>query len=149
MISFSPYLVYNGDCEEAFNFYKTVFGCESLYIGRYKDVPDEARKFFPNANAEHVMHATLQLNERTAIMGNDNPDIDERSLSSVPRDFYIYLDIDLPEKATRVFNELSDNGQIIVPIAHTFWCNCYGAVTDKFGINWKVTSHGNDHASTS
>ncbi len=46
MISVNPYLVYRGNCEEAFNYYKTVFGGESLYIGRYKDVPEEARKFF-------------------------------------------------------------------------------------------------------
>jgi PhnB protein len=64
MISLNPYLVYQGNCAEAFTFYKSVFGGESLYIGRYKDAPEEARKFFPNAHDESVMHATLQIDAK-------------------------------------------------------------------------------------
>jgi PhnB protein len=141
MISVNPYLVYRGNCEEAFSFYKTVFGSESLYIGRYKDVPEEARKFFPKAHDENVMHATLQIDERTVLMGNDSADIFEQSATSFSRDFYLYLNTDNFEEAIRIFNELSVGGEIIVPIAQTFWSPCYGVLTDKFGIHWKITSH--------
>jgi uncharacterized glyoxalase superfamily protein PhnB len=94
MISINPYLVYNGNCEEAFNFYKKVFGSESLYIGHYKDAPGEAKKFFPNARDENVMHATLQIDETTGIMGNDSADISERAPIPFSRDFYLYLKAD-------------------------------------------------------
>lgn len=140
MISINSYLVFKGDCEEAFNFYKTVFG-GSLYIGHYRDVPEEAKKFFPNAPDENVVHATLQINERTAIMGNDSADTSGQLATSFSKDFYLYLDTDGPKEAVRIFNELSVGGKVTMPIAETFWSPCYGILTDKFGIHWKITSH--------
>jgi PhnB protein len=74
MLSLNPYLVYNGDCEAAFNFYNVIFGAETLYLARDKEVPQEARKFFPNAGDEDIMHGTLIINEKTVIMGNDSLD---------------------------------------------------------------------------
>jgi PhnB protein len=144
MISVNPYLVYKGKCEEAFIFYKTVFGSESLYISHYKDAPEEAKKFFPKAHDENVMHATLQIDERTVIMGNDSADISEQSSMSLSKDFYLYLNAANPKEATRIFNELSVGGKIIIPIAQSFWSSCYGILTDKFGIHWKISSHPNN-----
>jgi PhnB protein len=141
MISINPYIVYKGNCEEAFNFYKTVFGSESLYIGHYRDAPGEEKKFFPNARDEHVMHATLQIDETTGIMGNDSADISEQAPISFSRDFYLYLKVDSPKEAIRIFNELSVGGKTILPIVQTFWSPCYGILTDKFGIHWKITAH--------
>jgi PhnB protein len=141
MISISPYLVYEGNCEEAFNFYNAVFFGESLYIGRYKDVPEDAKKFFPNAVDENVMHAALRIGDGTIIMGNDSPDTNKPSAAAFPRDFYLYINVADPKEAIRIFHELSIGGEIIVPIAETFWSPCYGVLTDKFGIHWKITSH--------
>jgi PhnB protein len=141
MISVNPYLVYQGNCEEAFTFYKTVFRAESLYIGRYKDAPEEARKFFPKAHDENVMHATLLINEKTIIMGNDSADISDQPAMALSRDFYLYLNTDSPKEAIRIFNELSVDGETIMPITQTFWSPCYGILADKFGIHWKITSH--------
>jgi PhnB protein len=141
MISLNPYLVYQGNCAEAFNFYKSVFGGESLYIGRYKDAPEEAKKFFPNAHDESVMHATLQIDERTIIMGNDSADLSDGSAGPISIDFYLYIKTDDPKEANRIFNELSVGGKIIMPIVQTFWSPCYGILADKFGIHWKITSH--------
>jgi PhnB protein len=143
MISVNPYLVYKGNCEEAFSFYKKVFGGKSLYIGRYKDVPEEARKCFPNAHDENVMHATLKIDERTVIMGNDSADISEQSETPFSGDFYLYFNTDNPKEAIRIFNELSVGGEIMMPIVQTFWSPCYGILADKFGIHWKITSHRN------
>jgi PhnB protein len=141
MISLNPYLVYQGNCAEAFTFYKSVFGGESLYIGRYKDAPEETRNFFPNALDENVMHATLQIDERTIIMGNDSADLSAGSAVPISRDFYLYIKTDDPKEANRIFNELSVGAKIIMPIVQTFWSPCYGILADKFGIHWKITSH--------
>jgi len=142
MIALSPYLVYKGNCEEAFNFYKLIFSGEILYLGRYKDVPQEARKFFPNAQDEHIMHGSLKINDRTVIMGNDSPETPGQT--GDVRDFYLYIDTETQKEAIRIFNELSAGGTVLIPIAHTFWSGCYGVLTDKFGIRWKITSHQND-----
>jgi PhnB protein len=141
MISLNPYLVYNGNCEEAFNFYKMVFGAEELYLGRYQDVPQDARKYFPNAADEHIMHASLKIDEKTVIMGNDSAEIAAQLTTALARDFYLYIDLDEPKEAIRIFNELSAGGKIIVPIAQSFWSPCYGVLNDRFGIHWKITAH--------
>ena len=144
MISINPYLVFQGNCEEAFDFYKKAFRAQSLYVGYYRDVPDKARAFFSNAPDEKVLHATLQIDGNTVIMGNDNPEPPGQLQTSPARDFYLYVDVNDAKEATRVFEELSAGGNVIMPIAKTFWSPCYGILTDKFGIHWKITSHEED-----
>jgi PhnB protein len=143
MISLNPYLVYNGNCEKAFNFYQKVFSGSDLYIARYKDTPEEAKKFFANAADEGVMHGTLKLNENTTIMGNDNADPSAKPSKSTSTDFYLYIDVEDPKEAIRIFNELAEAGTTILPIAQTFWSPLYGILIDEFGIYWKITSHQN------
>ncbi len=144
MISLNPYLVYNGKCEEAFNFYKNIFSNAELHITRYKDAPEEAKKFFPNAPNESVVHATLKINENTVIMGNDNAESSPQLIKPFSNDFYLYFVTDNPKEAIRIFNELSIAGKIILPIAQTFWSPLYGVLIDRFGIHWKLTSHQSD-----
>lgn len=67
----NPYLFFNGNCEEAFNFYKSVFRNEFNYLGRYKDVPHTDRQIFKE-NDEKIMHVTLSISEQTTLMGSDN-----------------------------------------------------------------------------
>lgn len=141
MSSLNPYLVYNGNCEEAFNFYKKVFRGADLHITRYKEAPEEAKKFFPNASDENILHATLKIDENMVIMGNDHADSSPQLAKSFSVDFYLYVDIDSPKEAIRIFNELSIAGKVIMPIVETFWSPVYGILTDRFGINWKLTSH--------
>lgn len=141
MISLNPYLVYNGNCEEAFNFYKSVFHGADLHTTYYKDAPREAKKYFPNAPDENVVHATLKIDENTFIMGNDNADPSLPSKKPFSNDFYLYVNTDNPKEAIRIFNELSVAGRVILPIAETFWSPVYGILIDKFGIHWKLTSH--------
>jgi len=144
MISINPYLVYNGNCEEAFNFYKNIFGNSDLHITYYKETPEESKKFFPNAPNENVVHATLKINENTVIMGNDNANPSGQLTKPISNDFYIYVNSDNPKEAIRIFNELSVGGKIILPIASTFWTPLYGILIDRFGIHWKLTSHQSD-----
>lgn len=139
MITLNPYLVFKDNCEEAFNFYKTVFGGEILYMGRYKDVPPETRQFFPLSPDDKIMHATLQINAETVLMGNDSAETYERAKSAFINNFFLYISTGDEAEAYRIFNELSTEGTITMPIARTFWSTHYGMVTDKFGIQWKIT----------
>ena len=136
MITLNPYLVFKDNCEDAFNFYKVVFDGVILFMGRYKDVPQADRHLFPNSADEKIMHASLQINKDTVLMGCDSIETYEQSKAN---NFYLYISTGNQEEAYRIFNELSAEGKIIMPISQTFWSTHYGMVNDKFGIHWKIT----------
>jgi PhnB protein len=139
MITLNPYLVFKDNCEEAFHFYKTVFGGEILFMGHYKDVPQVTRQLFPGSTDEQIMHATLQINAETVLMGNDSVETYEKSKGAFTNNFFLYISTENQTDAYRIFDELSIEGKITMPITQTFWSTHYGIVIDKFGINWKIT----------
>lgn len=136
MTTVNPYLYFNGNCEDAFNFYKAVFRKEITYIGRYKDVPKTDRHIFQETD-EKIMHVTLPISTETSLMGSDNTEAFEKSMAH--GNFSLIIHTDSKEEADRLFNELSESGQIKVPMNLTFWSSYYGICIDKFGITWKIT----------
>lgn len=136
MTRLNPYLFFNGNCEEAFNFYKTVFRKEFKYLGRYKDVPNTDRQIFKEHD-EKIMHVTLPISDETTLMGSDNTEANSESV--VNNSFALYINTDNRSEADRLFNELSVGGQIKVSMTETFWGSYYGIFKDRFGINWKIT----------
>lgn len=136
MTKVNPYLFFDGNCEEAFTFYKSVFRREFNYIGRYKDVPKTDRHIF-NAHDEKIMHVTLPISEETTLMGSDHAESHNESVSTA--NFALYINTDSKAEADRLFTELSVGGQIKVAMTETFWGSYYGIFTDRFGINWKIT----------
>jgi PhnB protein len=136
MTKLNPYLFFDGNCEEAFNFYKIVFRREFKYLGRYKDVPNTDRQIFKE-NDEKIMHVTLPISEGTTLMGSDHTE-SLKGLGS-NNSFALYINTDSREEADRLFNELSVGGQIKMLMTETFWGSYYGVFKDKFGINWKIT----------
>ena len=142
MIALNPYLVFKDNCEEAFNFYKSVFDGDILYLGRYKDVPQADKKLFPMSMDEKIIHATLKIDCKTTLMGCDSIEAYEQPTTAFFNNFYLYISTDSQEEAYRIFNELAVEGKIIMPISQTFWSTHYGMVTDKFGISWKITFSG-------
>ena len=139
MLTLNPYLVFKDNCEAAFNFYKVVFGGEILFMGRYKDVPRESMQLFPLSQEEKIMHATLRINKETVLMGCDSVETFGKSKSASINTFYLYISTANQEDAYRIFNELSEGGEITMPIGPTFWSTHYGMVVDQFGIQWKIT----------
>ncbi len=116
-----------------------LFGGEFLYIGRYKDIPQADRQLFPISSDEKIMHVSLQINTKTILMGCDSIETFEQSTTALVNNFYLYISTNSQEEAYRIFNELSAEGKIIMPIDRTFWSTHYGMVTDKFGVHWKIT----------
>ena len=135
MTKLNPYLLFNGNCEEAFNFYKSVFGKE-LILARYKDVPQKDRHIFKEDDNK-VMHVSLPINSATTLMGADFTGLHKQPAST--NNFALYINADNKEEADRLFNELSIGGQIKMPMTKTFWGSYYGFISDKFGIDWKIT----------
>ena len=139
MATLNPYLYFNGNCEEAFNFYKSVFQKEFSYLGRYKDVPQTDRQIFMDAD-DKIMHVSLPISEETVLMGSDNKEAYTELLTY--SNFSLIVHADTKEEAGRLFDGFSEGGEIKMPMNLTFWGSYYGICVDKFGIMWKISSEG-------
>ena len=131
----NAYLNFNGNCEEAFLFYQSVFGGEFLYLGRYKDVPASDRQIFPPGNDEKIMHVSLPVSKETMLMGCDSPG--EETITG--NNISLTINTDNKEEADRIFKGLSAGGEIRMAMSQTFWGAYFGVLTDRFGINWMIS----------
>ncbi|MEO8236312.1 MAG: VOC family protein [Flavobacterium sp.] len=137
MATVNPYLIFNGNCEEAFLFYKSVFGGEFPYMGKFSDMPgDENTPKLSEADANRVMHVTLPIGKETMLMGSDS----NTASGDVKfgHNISISINADNTEEADKLFNGLSSGGNISMPMTKTFWGAYFGMFTDKFGIDWMV-----------
>ena len=137
MTSVNTYLTFNGNCEEAFNFYKSAFGGEFPYIARYKDMPPQEGTTTSPEDGEKIMHVSLQIGN-TVLMGSDTGG-EWASYYKEGNNFSISINTDSKNEADRLFNTLSAGGTITMPMNSTFWGDYFGMFTDKFGINWMVS----------
>lgn len=139
MAALNIYLTFNGNCEEAFNFYKSVFGGEFTYIGRYSQMPaQEGMPPLQDEDKNRVMHVGLPISKETMLMGCDNTKENEK-LTTFGNNFSVIVTANSREEADRLFNALSAEGQIWMPMKEEFWGDYFGGFTDKFGINWMIS----------
>ena len=136
MTTVNPYLLFQGNCEEAFQFYKSVFQSEFRYIGRFSETPKDEKTHFPPEMGDKIMHVSLPISNETILMGCDNPDPNSKSPGS---NISLTLNTDSKQEADRLFNELSKGGEGRMPMQSTFWGAYFGMLTDKFGINWMIS----------
>lgn len=142
MTTVNVYLTFNGNCLEAFNFYKSVFGGEFPYMGRYKDMPNEGGKPRLPEDDEKIMHISLPISQETMLMGSDTGG--EWASSYKPgNNFSLSITTDSKESADRLFNGLSAGGLVTMPMAKTFWGDYFGMFTDQFGIAWMISFNEN------
>lgn len=145
MTTVNVYLNFNGNCEEAFNFYKSVFGGEFPYLGRFRDMPAPEgpdATSMPEEMLDKIMHVSLQISRETAIMGSDTGGEWAASFKA-GNNFSISINTDSKAEADRLFNGLSAGGQITMPMEKTFWGDYFGMFTDKFDVNWMVSFNEN------
>ena len=133
------YLNFNGNCEEAFLFYKSVLGGEFSYLGRYKEMPpQEGMPPLPKEAENLIMHISLPLSKETSLMGSDIYG-EWMPVFIEGNNFSICLSPNSKDEAKLLFDGLSKGGKIIMPLADTFWGDYYGMFVDKFGINWMIS----------
>lgn len=135
MVTINPYLNFRGNTEEAFNFYKSVFGGEFMTLMRWKDAP-EADKI-PTGDREKIMHVSLPIGKGNVLMATDTLESCGHSLT-LGNHFYISINAESEEEADRLFNGLSAGGQVTMPLHKAFWGAYFGMFTDKFGIQWMI-----------
>jgi PhnB protein len=140
----NPYLNFPGNTEEAFNFYKSVFGGEFPFIQRFKDTP-EADKLRPE-DADKIMHVSLMVgNAGNILMATDA--LESMGQKVTPgNNFYLCLSVDSKEDGDKFFNGLSQGGSVTMPMADMFWGAYFGMFVDKFGIQWMISFDKNQHA---
>jgi len=144
MTTINPYLTFNGSCEEAFNFYKSIFGGDFPYVGRFKDMPPSPEFEITEADMERIMHISLPISKETILMGSDSS-VAFGKATVMGNNSSISINADTVEEVTRLFNELSKGGTIKMPLEKTFWGAYFGMLTDKFGIHWMVNCALKEH----
>ncbi|HLF32822.1 MAG TPA: VOC family protein [Cyclobacteriaceae bacterium] len=133
----NTYLTFNGNCEEAFNFYKSVFGGSFSMIQKFKDIPPSAGVPMDPAEGERIMHVALPIGGGTILMGSDTSGFMGPVNSG--SNYSISVHATSKEEADRLFNGLSAGGKVTMPIADMFWGSYYGQFIDKFGVQWMVS----------
>lgn len=135
------YLTFNGQAREAMEFYKTTLGGD-LQVMPFSDMPPSEGMQITEETKDRVMHANLADNKGLHLMASDSmPGYEVVNGSSVSLSLHA---ADIPE-AEKLFNGLSDGGQITMPLAETFWATRFGMFTDRFGIPWMVNCDKPQH----
>lgn len=137
MATINPYLTFDGNCEEAFNFYKSVFGGDFPMVGKFGDMPpQEGMPAMSDDVKNRIMHITLPISSETILMGSDTmPGIHDHKIGN---NISLSINTNSKEEADKIFNGLSADGNVTMPLNDTFWGAYFGMWTDKFGIKWMV-----------
>lgn len=135
MAQINPHINFNGNAEEAFTFYKSVFGGEFAKIMRFKDISSPGFQLTEN-EANKIMLIALPIGENI-LMANDVPESMGLTNENENRS-KISISAESKEEADKLYNGLSAGGQIEVPIADSPWGSYFGMFRDKYGIEWMV-----------
>ncbi len=142
MALINPYINFNGNAEEAFIFYKSVFGGEFSKIIRFKELSSPELPV-SEKEANKIMHIALPIGNNT-LMANDVPEILGRVNENENRS-KISISTDTREEADKLFNGLSAGGEIEMPISDSPWGSYFGMFRDKYGIEWTVEFDTNNN----
>jgi PhnB protein len=127
-----PYLIFNGNCEEALTFYKSALGGE-VSIMRFSEMPPNDEMPISDSWKEKIMHAELKLGEGQTIYLSD---VFEGSSAKVGDNVTVHIDVDAKKDVSRLLDGLSEGATITMPVEEQFWGAVYGSLIDKFGVGW-------------
>lgn len=135
MATINPYLNFPGTTENAFNFYKSIFGGEFITLQRFRDVPGTEN--LPEADRGKIMHIALSIGD-AQIMATDALESMGQKLHT-GNNFYISFNAASRAEADKIFNGLAEGGSIEMTLEDTFWGSYYGALKDKYQTQWMVS----------
>ena len=136
MLTLNPYLNFAGNTEEAFTFYRSVFGGDFTRLQRFKDTPEAGN--VPEEEQEMIMHASLPVGNVNTLMATDVRESIGQKLN-VGSNIHLLLESESKEEAKKIFNGLSAGAKVTLPLQDTFWGAYFGMLTDRFGIQWMVS----------
>jgi PhnB protein len=133
----NPYLLFNGQCEEAFKFYERCLGGKIEALIPHEGTP--AEKGVPTEWRKKILHARLVAKDGQVLMGSDAPP--ERYQK--PQGFSVTIGFHDPKEGERVFNALAEKGQVHMPYQATFWAKGFGMLVDRYGTPWMINAGEN------
>ncbi len=136
MATINPYLNFMGNTEKAMNFYKSVFGGQFSIFQRYREIPGGEK--MSDDDQEKMMHISLPLSSSNVLMATDALESMGQPLT-IGNNFYLSVNAENEKDADRIFNALTEGGQIKLAMNKAFWGSYFGMLTDKFGIQWMVS----------
>ena len=136
MTKLNAYINFAGNAEEAFNFYKSVFGGEFTSVVRFKDMPMEGREL-PKGDQDKILHIALAIGD-DLLMASDAPESMGFQVN-FGNNAYLSVHSDSKEEADRIFKALSEGGAIEMTIADQPWGDYYGSFADRYGVRWMVS----------
>jgi PhnB protein len=134
------YLNFNGTTEEAFTFYKSVFGGEFAMLQRFGETPEASK--LPAEVHDKIMHVALPLGPNQILMATDALESMGQPLT-MGTNFSITLSAESREEADSLFEKLSEGGKKDMPMQDTFWGDYFGMLTDPFEVQWMVSYNAN------
>lgn len=123
-----PYVTFNGDCEEALNFYKDSIGGDIVSIGRYEDSPMQVNEDYK----KKILHARIQIGDYLLMASDSMPD----RAPLVGNNISLSIEWDEADKMEAAYTKLSEGGKKTMPLGDMFWGARFGMLTDKYGIHW-------------
>lgn len=131
------YLTFDGECEEAFELYRSVFGGDYATRSRFGEMPPDPEYPVDDAHKNRIMHVTLPMGGGTMLLGSDTLPGASPELTKGDN-FSISVAAESREAADRIFAALAEGGTVVMPQADTFWNSYFGMCRDRFGIQWMV-----------
>ena len=129
MLGVKPYIAFRGNCREAIDFYKQALGAEELFSQTYGESPMADR-----GAADAIMHSTIKVGDTHIMMCDDFHTENFTTGGNIS----LAVGLNDVDRAKTIFTNLSDGGNVTMPLDKTFWAEAFGMLTDKFGINWMV-----------
>ena len=136
MPTINPYLNFPGNTEEAFKFYRTIFGGEFVNLMRFKETPEADR--INGADGDKLMHVSLPVGKNDVLMATDALESHGFKVT-FGNNINLALEADSKADAEKYFNGLSKGGKVTMPLGDQFWGAYFGSTTDKFGVNWMIS----------
>lgn len=138
MATVNPYLTFHGNCEEAFNLYKSVFGGEFTNLGRFNEMPPiEGAPAISEEAGNFIMHVSLPISSETILMGSDSSETFGQP-TVIGNNYSVSINTESRAEADKLYNRLSEGGKIEMPLQDTFWGAYFGMFADKFGVQWMI-----------
>ncbi|MFY0989612.1 VOC family protein [Halomonas sp. C05BenzN] len=142
----STYLIFDGNCRDAFAFYQRCFGAELEAMATYAEMPDSEGMEIPAEAHDLIMHARLRIGDQL-LMASDNAPMCPVPYEGI-KGASIAVGVDSVEEAERLFNALADNGTVQMPLEETFWAYRFGMLVDRFGVAWMINHEKEEQDST-
>lgn len=130
-----PYLFFNGNCEEAVEYYKKAIGAQVQFSMRYSESPEKAPPgMIPPGFENKIMHTTFHVGD-SVIMASDDCSTQRSAMGG----FSLSIGVKDSAEADRIFKALAEGGQVKMPLTKTFWSPKFGMLKDRFGVSWMVS----------